>query len=143
MLKKLEKILIKNSKLIIKYKKEKKLNFRWYKNRVKCNIDNLLDSKIKKDLLKTFKSIPIISEEDSKSKINRKRPYKYFILDPIDGTGSLVDGFKTYVTQIGYVVNNEILCSVVYSPELKDLYSAQKGKGAFKNKIKIFTKKKS
>ena len=140
MLKQLEKILTKNSDLIIEYKKKNKLKFKQYKKRVKCNIDNVVDKKIKEDITKKFKNIPIISEEDLKAKKINIRPAKYFILDPIDGTGSLVEGYSTYVTQIGYVVNEKVICSVVYAPELKDVYTAEIGKGAYKNKKKIKTK---
>ena len=89
-----------------------------------------------------FGNIPIISEEDFSKCKNIKRPKKYWIIDPIDGTGSFVKGFNSYVTQAALIQNNTIVLSAVHAPALNETFTATKNKGAFKNGKRIFIKNK-
>ena len=71
---------------------------------MKTNIDHIANeiwiSRIKKE----FKTPKIISEEIKNiEKINNK--WTGFIIDPIDGTKSLIENFNGYVTQVAYVKN--------------------------------------
>jgi len=86
-------------------------------------------------LLNLYPDIPIISEEDdSHSDI---RPEYYWIIDPIDGTASWLDGFDGFVVQIALIKNKKPVYSMVYAPALDKTYYALKGKGAFLNGNRI------
>ncbi len=62
-----------------------------------------------------------------------------WIIDPIDGTSNYVHDLPGFTISIAYEMEPfNPLIGVVYSPTQKDLYYAQKGKGAFCNGQQIF-----
>lgn len=87
---------------------------------------------------KNFPSHNIISEE--KIRINRKSPFTWAI-DPIDGTISFVANLPFFAVSIGLLKNNQPIVGVIYHVERKDLYWAEKGKGAHLNGKKISVSK--
>lgn len=60
-----------------------------------------------------------------------------WIVDPIDGTHSFIRGQYFWSISIALETDGEICLGAVYAPLLKDLYVAEKGKGAQKNGLKI------
>ena len=86
---------------------------------------------ITKELQKLFPSIPIISEEDSNHQDNR--PASYWLIDPIDGTGSWYNGFDGFVTQVAYIENDIPLYGAIHAPVLKKTWTAIKNHGAYLN----------
>ena len=80
--------------------------------------------------------VPVMSEEDVDMR-SRLETDIYWIVDPIDGTLSYINGFATYVTQIGLVVGNMPILGYVFAPELGELYKGHRGMGATKNGKKI------
>lgn len=85
---------------------------------------------IVKILSKNFPTHNIIAEE--KNNINNGSEYTWFI-DPLDGTISFASGLPFFAVSIGLSKNNEPLVGVVYDLSSKNLYSAQKGRGAYLN----------
>lgn len=81
----------------------------------------------------------IISEEDVTFK--NKRPEKYWLVDPIDGTASWFEGFEGFVTQLAYIENDVPLYGAVYAPCLKKIWTALKGHGAYLNGERLDTLK--
>lgn len=57
-----------------------------------------------------------------------------WIVDPIDGTTNFVHGFPFVCISIGFTIDKVPVVGVVYNPFLDQLFSAQKGKGAYLNK---------
>jgi fructose-1,6-bisphosphatase/inositol monophosphatase family enzyme len=55
------------------------------------------------------------------------------IIDPLDGTTNFVHGFPFVVTSIGVAVRRELVVGVVYNPFLNELFTAVKGRGAYRN----------
>ena len=102
---------------------------------LKTNIDQIAhDFIIEK--LDLFSRLPVVSEEDPIS-ISKPRPNKYWIIDPIDGTRSLVNGYQTYVCQVALIENAMPIMSVVYEPALNNFYHSIKGRGSYKNDQKL------
>lgn len=80
---------------------------------------------------KAFSDYTVIGEESSSNKpVNSG---KVIYLDPIDGTTNFVHRFPFSAISAGVAVDGELTHGVVYSPMLGELYSAEKGKGAFLN----------
>ena len=67
-------------------------------------------------------SIPIFSEESDHSISDR--PKKYWLIDPIDGTASWLNGFEGYVSQLALINDNEPELGMIYWPERDRLYSS-------------------
>ncbi len=56
-----------------------------------------------------------------------------FVVDPIDGTSNFARGIQTSAISVGLLKNGEPYLGVVYNPFTGELYSAEKGCGAFQN----------
>ncbi len=89
-------------------------------------------------ITKNFPSHNIISEE--KVRIDHKSNYTWAI-DPIDGTISFAAKMPFFAVSIGLLENNQPIVGVIYDVDRKDLYWAQKGKGAFLNGKRISVSK--
>lgn len=61
-------------------------------------------------------------------------------IDPIDSTSSFIHGLPYCSNMAGLVVNGETVASIIYHFASDELYTAFKGKGAYKNGRKIFVK---
>ena len=62
-----------------------------------------------------------------------------FVIDPIDGTSNFMRGYDLSTTSIGLLLDGEPYIGVVYNPYSGQMFSAQKGMGAFENDKPIFT----
>ncbi|MCK4852173.1 MAG: inositol monophosphatase [Candidatus Omnitrophica bacterium] len=60
-----------------------------------------------------------------------------WIIDPVDGTTNYVHGFPFFCTSIGVMFEGAISAGVVYDPSRRELFSAEKNKGAFLNRNRI------
>ena len=54
-------------------------------------------------------------------------------IDPLDGTVNFSHGIPIFCVSIAYAENGELKLSAVYEPMRDELYSAEKGKGAWLN----------
>lgn len=100
-----------------------------------ANFVTEIDLKVQEIVIKGLKEIlpesNIIAEE---TKDNDFSFGKYtWILDPVDGTTNLMYGYKYSCIALGLAVDGKPYAGIVYNPYLKELFTAQKGKGAFVN----------
>jgi myo-inositol-1(or 4)-monophosphatase len=84
------------------------------------------------ELQKYFPDVGICSEEGDP--ISGKGS---FIVDPLDGTHNFMHGIARFCISIAYEEDSEMKTGVVYEPIKKELFSAERGKGAFLNGEKI------
>jgi myo-inositol-1(or 4)-monophosphatase len=56
-----------------------------------------------------------------------------FIVDPLDGTTNFMHGIPLFSISIGLERDGELVAGVVYNPVSDELFTAEKGKGAFLN----------
>ncbi|MBU2582326.1 MAG: inositol monophosphatase [Alphaproteobacteria bacterium] len=56
-----------------------------------------------------------------------------WIVDPLDGTTNFLHGIPLFAISIGLEREGELVAGVIYNPVLDELYTAEKGKGAFLN----------
>lgn len=73
-----------------------------------------------------------LSEEstDSADRLSRQR---VFVIDPIDGTRSFIEGSDTWAHSLAVVEEGRVVAAVVYLPERDLLYAAAEGQGAMLN----------
>ncbi len=100
-----------------------------------ANFVTEIDLKVQEIIITGLKEIlpesNIIAEE---TKDNDFSFGKYtWILDPVDGTTNLMYGYKYSCIALGLAVDGKPYAGIVYNPYLKELFTAQKGKGAFVN----------
>ncbi|MDU8927747.1 3'(2'),5'-bisphosphate nucleotidase CysQ [Alisedimentitalea sp. MJ-SS2] len=68
--------------------------------------------------------------EDSDTRLARER---VFVIDPLDGTRSFINGDNTWAHSMAVVENGVPVAAAVYLPMLDRLYAAAKGQGATLN----------
>lgn len=56
-----------------------------------------------------------------------------FVIDPIDGTTNFIKGYHASAISVGLLKDGEPVLGVVYNPYRDEMYTAEKGKGAFLN----------
>jgi histidinol-phosphatase len=66
--------------------------------------------------------------EDGLPKVNRR-----WIVDPIDGTFNFARGIPIFSILIAFEENDDIVAGAILNPITKDMFWAERGKGAFKN----------
>ncbi len=86
------------------------------------------------DQLKTLTpDIPIISEEvGTVSLAQRENWERYWLLDPIDGTGEFIIGSGDFAVNIALIENGWPSIGVIHAPDHHLTYYAQNNLGAFK-----------
>ena len=60
-----------------------------------------------------------------------------WIIDPLDGTTNFLHSIPLFATAIALERNGEIVASVIYSPIMDELYTAEKGAGAWLNNRRL------
>ena len=60
-----------------------------------------------------------------------------FIIDPIDGTTNFMQDYRCSCISVALCNNNDVIAGVVYNPYTDELFSAEKGKGAYLNDDRI------
>jgi myo-inositol-1(or 4)-monophosphatase len=60
-----------------------------------------------------------------------------FIIDPIDGTTNFMHGIPHFAISIGLEREGQLVAGVVFNPVTDDLYTAEKGHGAYLNNKRL------
>lgn len=76
-------------------------------------------------------------EEDSSAEAKRVICEKAFIVDPIDGTTNFVRNLRKSAVSIAYAESGEVVYACCYVPYADELFTAEKGKGAYLNGKRI------
>ena len=93
--------------------------------------DRAIQEKLRKELLKIVPDAIFIGEEED---IHPDIGKGYaFLVDPIDGTTNFIRDFKQSCISIALLKDNTQMLGVIYNPYLDEMYSAEKGKGAYLN----------
>lgn len=93
-------------------------------------VETLITSKIKKE----YPSHGFVGEEFGSENI--KADYIWHI-DPLDGTSNYIMGMPHFCVSLGLSYKSDTLLGVVYNPYTKEMFIAEKGKGAFMNGEKL------
>lgn len=94
--------------------------------------DLLADRILRERLLNERPGYGWLSEEtaDSSERLERDAVW---VVDPIDGTTSYVDGVPEWAVSVGLVVRGEVVLGVVFNPATGETYHAIRGEGAFRD----------
>ena len=94
------------------------------------NCDKKVEKILIEELLKARPNYSILSEETGK--ISNDESFKW-IIDPIDGTANFFHGIPHFAISVGLERNKEIICGIIYDPIKDEMFSAEKGNGAYIN----------
>jgi myo-inositol-1(or 4)-monophosphatase len=62
--------------------------------------------------------------------------YRWYV-DPLDGTTNFAHGFPVYNVTLGLARGGEMICGVIFDPERREMFAAERGAGAFLNHRRI------
>ncbi len=66
-----------------------------------------------------------------------------WVIDPLDGTTNFLHGLPIFCVSIGIQYKGELMAGVVYDPNLDELFTAEKGSGAYLNGKRLHVSKSS
>lgn len=93
--------------------------------------DKTIEEKLKKELTAVLPEAVFVGEEgDTADDINSGY---CFVVDPIDGTTDFIHGYPISCVSIGLLKDGKPVLGVVCQPYLGEVYSAERGRGAFLN----------
>lgn len=99
-------------------------------------VDQQSENYILAEIGKLFPDHQIISEETGGVAGNSDHSW---YVDPLDGTTNFAHGLPIFSVSIAYAYREEIILGLVYNPVREELFSAEKGKGAWLNGEPIHT----
>lgn len=140
MLSKIEKAVLKAGEHLLRgFKGTKELSFKG-----KIDIVTQYDVEVEKILIEELSFMGsdygFVGEETCKEKTDK--PNAVYI-DPIDGTTNFVHGFPFCCISVGVYEEGRGVYGVVYNPVMKEMFTAEKGCGAFLNGERIYATRKT
>ncbi len=98
--------------------------------------DLAVNEMLHSDLLTARPGYGWLSEESDDSTA-RLACARSFIIDPIDGTRSFIEGARTWAHSLAIAEHGTVTAAVIYLPLLEKLYTAAAGQGAYLNGVPI------
>jgi myo-inositol-1(or 4)-monophosphatase len=98
-------------------------------------VDKLCERRIISLIQERYPDHDFLAEEERTSREHSKE-YRW-IIDPLDGTTNYAHSYRFFCTSIALEKGSEVILGVVYAPVTKELFHAEKGKGAFLNGERI------
>ena len=90
------------------------------------------------ELARVLPEASFVGEEEGAESFREEYRKGYaFVIDPIDGTTNFIKAYRPSVTSIGLLLDGKPFIGVVYNPYQKVMYSAERGKGSYRNGIRI------
>ena len=81
-----------------------------------------------------FPAHSVVGEETGRHEGSSE--YRWYV-DPLDGTTNFAHGFPIYNVTLGLERGGETICGVIYDPERQEMFSAERGSGAWLNNRRI------
>ncbi len=97
-------------------------------------VESLLVSAIKEK----YPQHKFLTEEGSEgTEVDVNYKGEMWVIDPIDGTTNFRHGLHHVGVSLAYCNNGQVMCGIVAAPFLGEIFSAVRGKGAFRNDYPI------
>ncbi|NCT68945.1 MAG: inositol monophosphatase [Rhodanobacteraceae bacterium] len=96
-------------------------------------VDRLAETEIIRELKRAYPRDAFLAEESGA--IGKAR--NTWVIDPLDGTHNYLRGFPHFAVSIGLLENGEPTLGVIYDPLRDELFTADKGNGAYLNDRRI------
>jgi len=97
--------------------------------------DKRAEKVIRDELMKARPTYSFLMEEGGE--IKGTDGMHRWIIDPIDGTTNFLHAIPIFAVAIALERNDEIVASVIYNPVMDELYTAEKGNGAWQNNRRL------
>lgn len=90
--------------------------------------------------LQAIHNVPVLGEEMDaayQQRIWGNGKQELWCIDPIDGTSNFVHGLPYFAISVALIRDGESVLGVVYDPVAKEVFAAERGRGAFLNGVKM------
>ncbi|WP_338771898.1 inositol monophosphatase family protein [Massilia sp. METH4] len=105
------------------------------------DVDRAAEEAVIEVLQKAYPTHAFLGEESGTTgNVNDESEFVW-IIDPLDGTTNFIHGFPQYAVSIALQQRGVITLGVVYDPVRNELFTAEKGAGAFLNEKRIRVRK--
>lgn len=126
--------------LLLEWRESRVFEGAWEGPQFKGKVDLMAHHALAEKLRKLSPEIPVVSEEDLGSLLE-ERPSRYWLIDPLDGTASFIQGYSGFVTQAALMVDHSSLLAAIYASVSDALYVAERGHGSYLNGKRLFLPK--
>jgi myo-inositol-1(or 4)-monophosphatase len=99
------------------------------------NADKRCEKILREELEKARPGYGFLMEEGGE--VKGTDPENRFIIDPIDGTNNFMHAFPYFAVTIALERKGEIIAGITYNPITDEMFSAEKGGGAFMNNKRL------
>jgi myo-inositol-1(or 4)-monophosphatase len=96
-------------------------------------VDRMAEAEILRELKRAYPRDAFLAEESGKTGDSRN----VWVIDPLDGTRNYLRGFPHFSVSIALLENGEPTLGVVYDPLRDELFTADRGNGAYLNDRRI------
>ena len=105
--------------------------------------DKKVEEILIEELRKARPKYSVLSEEIGEIKNDDSEDFKW-IIDPIDGTSNFLHGIPHFAISLALENKKEIICAIVFDPIKNEIFSAEKGNGAYLNnqRMRVSARKK-
>ena len=135
MLKKITEIVKEAGKIVLSaHNQENTITAKEGKKNFVTKYDVAVQDYLFKELGKAFPDAQFIGEEGEN---DFSTDGLRFIIDPIDGTTNFMQDYRCSCISVALCNGNDVVAGVVYNPYTDELFSAEKGKGAYLNGDRI------
>jgi len=100
--------------------------------------DRASEALIMDRILARFPRHDVLGEEGARRETGSD--YKWYV-DPLDGTTNFAHGFPVFCISLGLEHKGQLIAGVVYDPARGEMFSAEKGSGAYLNQRRIHVSK--
>jgi len=100
------------------------------KSDIVTEADRRSEAMITERLRRQFPDHAIVAEEGGGKQTGSD--YCWYV-DPLDGTTNFAHGFPVYCVTLALAYRDEVIAGVVYDPNREELFSAERGSGAYLN----------
>jgi len=97
-------------------------------------VDKACEKLIVSGLMKNFPSHDILAEEGTGPR--KTSPWRW-IVDPLDGTSNFAHTYPHFAVSLALEYEGEVILGVVFDPNRNEMFTAEKGAGAFLNNRRI------
>ena len=115
--------------LVDRFHKAKQISFKGRGNIV-TDVDTEVETAIRAMLRREFPDMGFLGEESAGA---RPDSGYVWIVDPLDGTRNYASGIPFFSTVVGLALDGEVLVGVNHDPWRREMFHAERGKGAFLN----------
>src|SRR6185295_12725126 len=105
------------------------------KNDFVTNADRESEERIVARIRESFPADNFLGEEGGSRGTDAEA--RTWIIDPIDGTSNFIAGFPFWCVSVAAREGTEMVAGVVWDPLRQELYTAERGSGAFRNGARI------